>query len=422
MNVKKLVALLLALSLVFTLVACAQHGNENKSPSTPVESADPVENNGSDSDGVFKIGVYNYMAGSTPGAEQPYAFQVAMDRYNNEINGEKIEIITYDTQNNPAEAVIGAQYLISQGVDIVIGSYQSGDVMAAYPYFEEAGIVNLMNGTSGSIVNDEQHYTFRGSYNANLSAAQYVQLVQDFGYTNVALVYGQDENSVSNYEEIRPLFEAAGLNIVATETGNWNDTDFSAQCMKIVAANPEIVYCVMLQGGTTFVKQLREYGYNGIIMNKDEWKVTNIDTVGYEFSNYIISISPYTTYASIEDAKEAGVSENLLAFIEAYVEASGGQMPTSPVTYRLHDSMLIALEAATRAGENCHDSEALVNAILSIDNLQGCAGTIDFTQGDREPVHVFTPIIFCDGGNKTVETWKEQGGYEAYLEATGRAK
>ena len=83
--------------------------------------------------------------------------------------------------------------------------------------------------------------------------------------------------------------------------------------------------------------------------------------------------------------------------------------------------LLIVFEAATRAGTN-HDSDALVAAVQTIGDLQGCCGTIDFTQGDREPCHDFTPIIYCDGGSKTFAKWEEEGGYDAYLQNTGREK
>ena len=148
---------------------------------------------------------------------------------------------------------------------------------------------------------------------------------------------------------------------------------------------------------------------------------SHVDVCGEEFSNYVIGVVPYTTYKSLDAAREAGASENVLDFLEKYSEKSGGAMPTLGITYRMHDAALIIFEAATRAGTN-HDSDALVAAVQTIGDLQGCCGTIDFTQGDREPCHDFTPIIYCDGGSKTFAKWEENGGYDAYLQNTGREK
>lgn len=421
---KKLFAAILAVCMVLTMAACASGNSSSPAATTaaPAASADTTASAGdTNGDSVYRIGVYNYLSGLALGTEEDIAFQIALDRYNGKINGEDVEWVIYDTQNNPSEAVTGVQYLIGKGCDAVIGSFQSADVVAAYPYLEEAKIFNLMSGTSGSIVTPDQKYSFRGSFNANLTAKTYVELIQKLGYENVAIFYGQDEASVSNYEDIKPLMDAAGLNIVATETGSHQDTDYSAQCMKIVNANPDIVYVVCSGAGVNFVKQLREYGYNGFIMNKDEWMTSHVDVCGEEFSNYIIGVVPYTTYKSLDAAREAGASENVMDFLEKYAEKSGGAMPTLGITYRMYDAALIAFEAATKAGTN-HDSDALVEACLQINDLQGCGGTIDFTQGDREPLHSFTPIIYCDGGSKTFEKWEADGGYDAYLQNTGRAK
>lgn len=424
---KKLFALILALCMLLTLAACsgnagtsttAPAGNTSSGGAAPAETQPAGDTNG---DGVFRIGVYNYLSGLALGTEEDIAFQIALDRYDGKINGEEVEWVIYDTQNNPSEAVTGVQYLIGKGCDAVIGSFQSADVVAAYPYLEDAKIFNLMSGTSGSIVTEDQVYSFRGSFNANMTAPTYVQLAKDMGYSKVAIFYGQDEASVSNYEDIRPMFEEAGFDIVATETGSHQDTDYSAQCMKIVDAKPEIVYVVCSGAGVNFVKQLREYGYNGFIMNKDEWMTSHVNVCGEEFSNYVIGVVPYTTYKSLDAAREAGASENVLTFLEQYSEKSGGAMPTLGITYRMHDAALIVFEAATRAGTN-HDSDALVAAVQTIGDLQGCCGTIDFTQGDREPCHDFTPIIYCDGGSKTFAKWEEEGGYDAYLQNTGREK
>lgn len=429
---KKLLAILLAICMVLALAACSEgtedkdeNGNTNNNESNTNDggstSDDDNDADSGDSEGVFKIGVYNYISGTALNVEQPIAFQLAMEDYGNEVNGEKIEVIVYDTLNDPSEAVTGAQYLIGEGCDAVIGSFQSADVVAAYPLLEEAKIFNIMAGTSGSIVTDDQVYSFRGSFNANMTASTYVDVCKDYGYETVAIFYGQDEASVSNYEIIAPEFEAANIEIVATETGSFQDTDFSSQCMKIVAADPDVVYVVCSGAGVNFVKQLREYGYNGIIMNKDEWMTSHVEVVGEENSNYLLSVVPYTTYKDLDSAKASGASDNVIEFLERYVEVSGGDMPTLGITYRMYDCMKIVLEAATIAGTN-HDSDALVEACLSISDLQGCSGTIDFTQGDREPTHSFTPIIYDDGGSKTLDIWEENGGYEAFLEATGRSK
>jgi len=429
---KKIIALLMAMAMVLGLVACGGSGEgptappvATEAPAADAPAAAPAAGDFSArDDGVFRIGVYNYLSGLELGAEEDIAFQIALEKYGDgkTINGEPVEFVIYDTLNDPSEAIVGVQYLIGQNCDAVLGSFQSADVVGCYPYLEEAKVFNMFAGTSGSIVTPDQVYSFRGAFNANKTASAYAQAMVDFGYENVAVFFGQDEASMSNWNDAcKAAFDAAGLKIVAEETGTHNDTDYSAQCMKIVAAKPDVVYVVCSGAGQNFVKQLREYGYNGIIMNKDEWMTSHVSSVGEENSNYLMSMVSYTTYKTLDAAKASGASPNVIAFLEEYAAKTDGKMPTLGITYRMYDSMLILLEAAKRAGCN-YDSDKLAEACLTINDLQGCMGTVDFTQGDREPANEFQAVIYVDGGSKSVEIWKEAGGYEAYKAATGREK
>lgn len=73
------------------------------------------------------------------------------------------------------------------------------------------------------------------------------------------------------------------------------------------------------------------------------------------------------------------------------------------------------------AGAGC-DGKAMADACLTINDLQACMGTVDFTQGDREPAHEFIAIIYDDGGSKPFADWLVNGSYDAFKTATGREK
>ena len=120
---KKLLSLILIAVMTFAMFACG---------SAFAEGEGAVE------EGAFNIGVYMWMSSgaATVGEEMKKAFAIAVDDMGGQVNGEDVNFLYYDTQNNPEIAVTAAQYLIGQNVDAVIGSFQSGDVVAAYPFLE----------------------------------------------------------------------------------------------------------------------------------------------------------------------------------------------------------------------------------------------------------------------------------------------
>lgn len=427
------VALMTALGMAASLIACspaASNGSSAPGSQSPVVSAPegssdkttPAPGNSASEekdDGVYDIGIYCYMAGTAIADEIPIAVQLALEDYGNEVNGCPVKVTYYETQNNPEEAVKGAQYLIGLNVDAVIGSFQSADVAPCIPLLEEAKIVNVSMATSGSLMKPDLKYGFRGSFNADMAAPTVVDWCKELGYQNIAVFYGQDEASIANHKAILPLFEAAGMTVSADETGTQNDTDFSSQCLKIVNAKPDVVYVVCAGAGVNFVKQLREYGYNGIILNKDEWMTSHVDTVGETNSNYVGGAIAYTTYKSVEAAKEAGARDSVVEFCQRFYDATGN-MPQVGITYRAYDSMCILLEGAKRA-KTITDDAAIAAAIEGIGDMYGCCGPIDFTGKDREPCHEFMRVMY-DGGSKTFEIWQQTGGYDAFKKATGREK
>ena len=435
MRQKRMLALALALAMMFSLTACSGGGDGETTAAGGTEAAGETTaaaggetqaaaegEEGSAQEGAFNIGVYQWMSGNAAsiGEEMKVAFEIAVEDMGGTVNGEEVNFIYYDTTNNPETAVTAAQYLIGQNVDAVIGSFQSSDVVAALPYLEDAGIVNVFMGTSGSLVTDDQKYSVRGAFNADYSIPQFVATMQELQYENVAVFYGQDEASIANWGAMEPALEEAGLNVVAVETGSESDTDYSAQCLKIVDSNPDVVYVVCSGAGVNFVKQLREYGYNGIVMNKDEWMTSHVDQIGEANSQYVMGCVAYTTYKSIEAAEEAGARPEVITFLEKFQEKTG-TLPTVGITYRCYDSCYLMLEAAKRAGTN-HDADAIIEAMLGINDISLCMGPVDFTQGDREPCHEFMRTIYVDEGSKNFDSWLTNGGYDAYKSATGREK
>ena len=78
---------------------------------------------------------------------------------------------------------------------------------------------------------------------------------------------------------------------------------------------------------------------------------------------------------------------------------------------------MVLWEASKIAGSN--DDEALREATHQV-KIEGLGGQIDFTNGDREAYSDFNGFIKLNNQDLVFDDWLADGGYENYLETTGR--
>ena len=113
------------------------------------------------------------------------------------------------------------------------------------------------------------------------------------------------------------------------------------------------------------------------------------------------------TYSDPEDCEDEQIKQFLIDY-----QAEFGKMPTHDCAYRGYDAMMALAEACTRAGSN--DTAAVLEALGTINDLDGLIGTLDFTQGDREGVHNATNgFVVLDGQYVDIDSWIADGGYDA---------
>ena len=125
---KKTVAVVLALLMVFTLFA----GCGGK-------------DDGGDYAGTIKIGVFEPASGDNGAGGKQETLGVQYANYETptvEINGEvyKVELVTADNESDPSKGITAAEQLVSSGVSIVLGTYGSAVAIAAGPTFDSKGI------------------------------------------------------------------------------------------------------------------------------------------------------------------------------------------------------------------------------------------------------------------------------------------
>jgi len=202
---KKIVALLLTLVLMASLVACG-----NTSVPTPTSSAAPsagapstAPTTGSSSGEDFRVGISVSFTGPNAqnGIEAINGLKMALEEINANggFNGAKGVLATlYDSKGSTEEAVRTAQKLIqNENVNAVIASQVSSEVLAAGGYYNDAKIFTIGMGTSATWMKQGWKYLIRGSVNYDFVAPELVNMINDMGITEIAVMKDQYEAALS---------------------------------------------------------------------------------------------------------------------------------------------------------------------------------------------------------------------------------
>ena len=420
---KRLLALLLVLVMLLAVTGCAKSADPTTTSENPSTSAEtPTAEDKAPAGETFKIGLYQPLSGASAayGLESKNAIEMAVDyvNANGGFNGVPGEVVSYDTQGSVEEAVKVVEKLINDDkVDAIIGSIISSEVFATGNAINKAGVYSLGLGNSASWMQEDWPYVFRAVINSSFVMPELVNLIKEVGYESVAIFYGQDDASISTVDQFTASCEEKGVEVLDSESYDQGDTDFSAQIASLLSTNPDCVFIsVLSESGPVVTKQFRQLGYNGMIFNKEGVTVSQVEVAGVENENYVAFVSPYVTYPSVDDIDIPYVKE----FSQRYQDTFG-EINQTDCAYRGWDTVMVIWEASKIAGSN--DSTALRDATNTIADLEGLGGTLDFTAGNREGYFKgVNSFIMQDGKAMLWTDWMANGGYDAYLEATGRAK
>ena len=283
-------------------------------------------------DDVFKVYAFLQMTGSNAlsGIESSASCEVAKKIINENggFNGQELVIEYFDTQGSPEEAVkLANQFIEAEDCDVIIGSVNSNECLAALPYVNDAEILSFGLGTAASWMDLGMEYVYRCTMNNALAAPLTVSIAQDMGYSKVGILCSQDEASVSTAEVFIGLCEESGIEVTAFEKYDTGDVDYSAQIAKIIASEPDVVY-VCLGGYETgsAIKQTREGGWDGMILLKESYQSFSYEISGPENSKYLAFANPYVNYSSVEQCPDS--LPVMKQYLADYQELHGS-LPTS---------------------------------------------------------------------------------------------
>lgn len=217
---------------------------------------------------TVKIGAMYSISGpaSFLGAPEEKALRALADEANKKggINGQKIEVVIYDTEGNTNKA---AQHLrrlaTSDDVHVVFGPSSSGESLAVKDLVNELKVPTLMHGGAEAITKPATPYVFNTPPTDRISISGLLAHMKKMGITSVGMLsaadgFGQSGKNILN--EIAPQY---GIKVVAQEEFNRTDPDMTAQVLKVRAANPDsLLIWSALPGPVVILRAAQSAGFN----------------------------------------------------------------------------------------------------------------------------------------------------------------
>ena len=251
---KKTIAILLALLMVFAMAACAPAAQNAPAAQAPAASEKPAEQAPTAQEPAatggeeFRISTYLQLSGNNAeaGNNAKNGIDLAVKHINENggFNGSTVVVTHYDTTGSTEEAVKVVQKVLeNKSADAIIGSVNSNEVSACIPYINAAEMYNFGLGTSATWMMDESMiWTFRASANNNRIAPLDVDMILDLGYKSVAIISGTDDTGSSTADAFEKACAEKGLTVTTRQECDTADTDFSGQITQILATDPDTIF------------------------------------------------------------------------------------------------------------------------------------------------------------------------------------
>jgi len=217
--------------------------------------------------GTYKVGAVFSVTGPTSflGDPEKKTAEMLVEEINNAggINGNKLELIIYDTEGDATKANLAVKKLITQDkVCAVIGPSLSGTSLAVVPLAEKYETPLVSCAASYKIVFDDKtgkpyKWVFKTPQSDSMAVEAIYTRMQKVGINKVAIISDTSGYGASGRGELIRLAPKYKIEVVADEKYAPKDTDMTAQLTKIKGAAAQAI--INWSVGPSQVTVLRNY-------------------------------------------------------------------------------------------------------------------------------------------------------------------
>lgn len=366
---KKLIAVILALVMVFALAACGGSGSSGKAENT------------------VTIGVFEPASGDNGagGKQETLGVQYANSvQPTVEIGGKTYNVVVkyVDNESSNDKAPSAAAELVNAGCSIVLGSYGSGVSIAGGPTFEEAGIPAVGITCTNPQVTEGNRYYFRICF---LDPFQGTVLANyAFNKLGVTKAYclnklGDDySGGLVNY--FIEAFEGLGGECVHEEFPDGN-SDFTSYVANAKAADCGVFFSpVSTEAAQLIIDQVVAQGASFPLLAGDTWD-SNVILQAAKGKDVKITVTTF-----YPEGANADFDNNIKKWINGNatnLANNGGDDTVAAVTAMGYDAYFFALAALQKAGST--EPAKVMDAIWNTE-IEGVTGPIALEQTNGDAI------------------------------------
>lgn len=182
---------------------------------------------------VIKIaGLFSETGGlSNWGLTSEAAIQIAIDRINDDFESQgvlyRFELTSYDTQLDPAKAILAMNSIAASGCKLVIGPQTSSELLAIKSFADSLGILVVSPTSTSASLAIPNDMVFRFSPGQTILAAAMSQSYINQGKQALIMIARNDAGSTGLQTALASHFTNAGGVVIEAGFFNGSDTDFS---------------------------------------------------------------------------------------------------------------------------------------------------------------------------------------------------
>jgi branched-chain amino acid transport system substrate-binding protein len=356
------------------------------------------DSSGGDSD-KLRIGLEAPLSGDlqTLGEGMLNGAELAADQINADggLLGKDVEIVPIDDGGDAEIGVPAVQTAIEEGLDGVVGPYNSGVGIETLPLYEKAGLVPIRL-TSDT---DTEGFGFTLQPMGSQIAPVTAEALTDYiGASKVAMAFDKTEEYTTGIAgEVRTALEGRGATVTAFEPLQPGQKDYSGVVNKLAAGKPDAIYAAVYSPEGAVIAKAITPSSPTCLLDYGAYDDGYLEEAGEAASNCsVVGVPAPSDFAGSE------------TFVSDYEDQFGEAPGTwSPYTY---DSLNVLAQAVEQAGG--FDAKALTAALDKVKGSEGWTGSITLEPGtgNREPATVTVDEVNDQGAFTVDPAWAKAVG------------